>query len=217
MLEDMRAGITIQSIVARTEVPRPVYNAYQEVSKAESQKAQIIRSARQQYVKLLGDTAGEAADALYDLVGRYEDALTAQDEQAIAQLGAQLDEALDTLRMPEDLGGQRIGGEVAKTINQARSDRTELVESLRAEATQFALLLEEYRRNPAIFTSRLRQDMRQNLFSSGDIETLYVPTGDLRIDTQNDPVVARDREERRAEEKKRQFEEEGRRELQQRR
>lgn len=198
-LDDIDAGITIQTFAARsTAMPLSVFAAYQQVSNAESERAKLIDEARKQYADILGQTAGAAYTSLYDLVQAFELASARGDAEEADELRAELDRAIADLQMSDARGGQRIGGEVAEVINAAITDRTQIVESVKAEADTFNQLLEQYRRSPELLTNRLWQEARQEVFT-GDVETIYAPTGDLWIETGNDPRVTREREQRRLE------------------
>lgn len=198
-LDDIDAGITIQTFAARsTAMPLSVRPAYQQVSNAENERAKLIDEARKEYADILGQTAGAAYTSLYELVQAFESATSRGDTDEANQLRAELDSAIADLQMSDARGGQRIGGEVAEVINTAITDRTQIVESVKAEADTFNQLLSQYRQSPELLTNRLWQEARREVFT-GDVETIYAPTGDLWIETGNDPAVAREREQRRLE------------------
>ena len=198
ILDQLQTGIKILTFSAtHTQMPLPVFNAYLAVSNAESEKAQLIEAARQEYARVLGETAGQAHEPLYQLVRDYELARAREDQPAATQLQTQLTSALTDLRMPDARGGDPIGGKVAQAINQAITFRTETVQSVRQEAENFTQLLTEYRRNPRILPNRLWEQTRIDVFAQPDIETLYVPTGQLQIVTNRDPAVTRERETKR--------------------
>ncbi len=200
VLDELNTGIQILTFSAtNTQMPLPVFEAYLAVSNAESEKAQLIEAARQEHARILGETAGQAYDSLYQLVRDYELARAREDDEAAAALQTRLTLALANLKMPDDLGGQRIGGKVAEAINQANSFRAETVQAIRRAAENFSQLLTEYRRNPRILPARLWEQARIDVFSNPDIEILYVPTSQLEIITNRDPTVARERETRRLE------------------
>jgi hypothetical protein len=152
-----------------------------------------MEKAHQQRARILGETAGEAHEALFQLVQKYEHAHSAKNQDLINQIGAELDDAFTNLKITGPQGTIPIGGKVAQTISQARTYRTQVVEQIKTEAATFTSLLDQYQDNPRIVTNRLWQDAREEIFS-GDIETWYVMDGKIYITTNRDPQLARDRE-----------------------
>ena len=65
-----------------------------------------------------------------------------------------------------------------------------------SDAEYFSSLLPEYRRNPRIVRSRLWQDAKERILT-GDIETMYLPRGQVYLDLNRDPKVQQDRERKR--------------------
>lgn len=212
VLDAMEAGIDISSFTAgQTTMPLTVVGAYQAVSNAESEKSQMIEAARKDYSRILSEAAGQAREDLYELVREYEQAAALNDREELAELDKAFEAAFDdeagqTLRMPTDRGGKVIGGETARIINEANTYRTQTVETVKADAQTFKLLYEQYKANPRILLTRLLEDAREQVFT-GDVETIYAPTGNLYIETNRDPDVQRQREEQKlleAEQRRRQ-------------
>lgn len=197
VLDDLGTGIKITRFTSTsTAVPLSVFHAYQAVSNAEAEKAQQIDEARQKLARALGETAGRAYTGLYNLLREYEAAVSAENHEQMRQLEVELNQALSSLRLAEERGGAVIGGAVAQAISEAQSYRTQVVESIKAEAGTYEQLLDQYRSSPRILKNRLWQDAREEVFT-GDIETIYAPTGQLYIVANPDPAVAREREESR--------------------
>lgn len=197
VLDELGAGIRIESlVVADSEAPLVVKPAYNLVTNAESERGQKISAARQQSVSLLNESAGEAHDALFKLVQEYELAQSAGDTQAAEKLALTIDDAFDQLRLPPELGGAQIGGEASRLISEANTYRTTTVEKVKSEANSFTSSIEEYRKAPALFASLERERMREAIFT-GDVETLYSNAGQLYLELNTDPAVAREREQKR--------------------
>ena len=196
-LDEMRAGITITKMdTSGNSAPLLIRKAYTFVTDAQSERGQKISQARQERTSLLNEAAGEAHEALFDLVQSYELARSASDTEAAEAYAKQIDEAFDELRMPEEFGGQSIGGEAARLISEAHTYRTETVEQVKAEAHSFASLYSQYRQNPQLVSSRMWQNVREKIFT-GDVETFYTNAGQTQVITNADPQIARDREQER--------------------
>ena len=94
--------------------------------------------------------------------------------------------------------GAHIGGLVAELMNDAITYRTQTVQTVEADANRFKQLYDKYLSTPVILVNRQWQQMRQDILS-GDVETLYMPTENLWIEMNPDPIVEREREKRRIE------------------
>lgn len=203
VLDALGAGIKIESMVlAKSEAPVTVKPAYNLVTNAESERGQKLSAARQQRTTLLNEAAGEAHDGLFKLVQDYELAQTAGENEKAEKLAQVLDTAFDQLRLPADLGGTAIGGEASRLISEANTYRTETVEKVKSEANSFRTLLANYREAPELFLSRERQRVREAIFT-GDVETVYNNAGQLYLELNADPDLARKREQKRLEEEDR--------------
>ncbi len=199
ILDELKTGIEIQTFAASmTAIPLPVYQSWHAVSNAESRKGQLIEQARIDAAKTLGETAGEARDGLKQLVREYEEALVLDDQALSDKLGTELNDAFDNLRMDPQRTGAHIGGLVAELMNDAITYRTQTVQTVEADANRFKQLYDKYLSTPVILVNRQWQQMRQDILS-GDVETLYMPTENLWIEMNPDPIVEREREKRRIE------------------
>lgn len=202
VLDELETGITLReqtfALTDRT-MPLPVRSAYQAVINAESERARLVEVARQERTGILNAAAGEAHDALFDLVQSYERARAAQEAQRAEALSDQIDRAFDTLAVRTDAGPVPIGGEAAAIINRAHTYSTQIVQRVKAESNTFQSLLEQHRLNPELVRSQLWQGARQQIFT-GDVETIYAPTQDrLNVLVNRDPRIAREREKQRLE------------------
>jgi modulator of FtsH protease HflK len=194
VLDSLGAGIKIvRLIVDDSEAPLAVQPAYNLVTNAQSDRGQKISAARQKRTTLLNEAAGEAHGELFALLREYELSRSAGDADKAQALALQIDTAFDRLRMPPELGGAAIGGEASKLISEANTYRTETVERVKAEANSFRTLLSKYREAPELFTSREWQQAREAIFT-GDVETLYNNGGQLYLETNTDPEIARQRQ-----------------------
>lgn len=199
VLDELDAGIKIESlVVVSSEAPLTVKPAYNLVTNAESERGQKLSAARQERTSILNAAAGEAHQAMFDLVQECELAQSAGDTDKAKALSDKIDAAFDQLRMPAELGGTQIGGEAAQLISKANTYRTETVEQVKSEANSFVTLIKQYRDAPELFLSRVKQQARETIFS-GDVETLYNNAGQLYLELNTDPELARKREQQRLE------------------
>ena len=208
-LDAMSSGITIIGVdMSDRAIPASVYGAYIEVTNAETDKGKLIDRAQKESEHILRDTAGGGYEALWRLITAYERALDMEDEAAADELGKKLDGAFKTLQIDTGDKTVYISGKVASAISAAKGYRTQVVEQANAQAETFTRLLPEYRKNPRIVMSRMWQDAREAILTGkaysiaedqmpGAVETLYLPSdAQLRIHTNRDPDVTKQREER---------------------
>ncbi len=207
-LDEAGAGVTLGEVTLnQPTMPLAVRDAYNLVSRAENTRSERINQAQTQRRESLGGVAGAAAlpvaggndGPLVELIKRYELAAAGETDEAEA-LQLRLDEVFRTLRVEYDGQPYDVGGEAAAIINQAQTDRTTLVQTVRAEADAFRKLLENYRRDPALFRTLTWQQARSEIFGDGsDIETFMAPRGQLYLELNRDPEITRERERQRIE------------------
>jgi hypothetical protein len=126
---------------------------------------------------------------LIGLLAAYEDVVTRGDRQEAARLEKQFDDAFGDLKIE----GLAIGGQVAQVINTAKSYRTQVVETVGAEAQSFRQLMPQYRQNPRLVLSKLWEDARETILT-GDVETFYTVPGQLELELNRDPELQKERQ-----------------------
>jgi regulator of protease activity HflC (stomatin/prohibitin superfamily) len=189
-LDDMQTGLTIDALVLdQVTPPLAVVASFEAVTTAESQRSQLIVSAQQDRARILGETAGEAADGLLAILAAYERAGETGSAADVEAVDRQLDEALFALRV----GPARVGGTVARTVNAAATYRTQVVERVKAEREAFERLLPQFRATPQIIYSRLWSDAREAILT-GDVETFYTPAGQKAFKINRDPEIQKRRQ-----------------------
>jgi regulator of protease activity HflC (stomatin/prohibitin superfamily) len=189
-LVDMATGLTIDQLALdQVSTPVSVTAAFDAVTTAETDRSQRIVAAWQDRARILGETAGEGADALVELLDHYERASEAGTVESAAEAERTIDEALGGLR----LGDVPIGGAVAQAINSAKTYRTQVVERVKADAETFARLLPQYEKTPRIIMSRLWEDARERILT-GDVETFYTVPGQLELQLNRDPAIQQQRQ-----------------------
>lgn len=236
VLDALRTGITVQQVLIDREnqsMPPAVRNAYVEVTNAQADKATAIESARQEYDRVLNDTAGAAHDELYRLILAYDDALQRGDDDLAGLIQAEISEAFkqqqiasseldekvaqyldaagdkteeqspgfDTARTglvealqeadPEGRTGPRVSGEASSTISDALAFQTTSVEQALQRLKNFNSYIEQYREHPLLITHELWHASRERVLT-GMVETIYTPTGQLRILDTRDPDVVQE-------------------------
>lgn len=100
--------------------------------------------------------------------------------------------------------GPRIEGRTRTLMAESEAYRTSSLQALYAEASAFEAQLAQYRANPLIFMTRRWQTTREKVFTSPTVETFFVPTGRLSIETGRDPSTASKVDEILLQERKRQ-------------
>lgn len=196
-LDAVGAGISVEQIaIFQPTPPVAVRDAFQAVTRAESEKARVIEKALQDRSTILGETAGEAYGPILAMIRDYERVLATADADAIAAQEEKIDSALGALKVESEIGNVPISGRVAQVINEAVSYRSSIDARVRADADNFRTYFNEYKDRPArrrIIIDRLWQEAKAAIFT-GDVETLYVPPGRAWIKLNRDPDVARQRQ-----------------------
>ena len=194
-LDAMRTGLAIDQLVLdKISAPLRVGSSFDAVTTAETDRSQRLVAAQQDRARILGEAAGEAADALLALVSGYEEAVEQGREESAAAAADVIDGALSELAVD----GRPIGGEAARIVNAAKTYRTQVVERVKTEAETFDQLLPQYERSPRLVLSRLWEDAREAILT-GDVETFYTAPGRLDLQLNRDPQLQRQRQKRQLE------------------
>jgi len=201
-LDHLKSGIQIISFTAReTAMPLSVRTAYQAVISAENESAGIIAQANKMRAEILGGTAGEAHEALWELVKRYEIAVEANKRDEIAALEAEFESAFVMKKMKLEGGREvNISGDVASAISEAEAFQNQIATSARREAATFAKLKTDYDANPRIFLNRHWENIRERIFSNPEFETFVLPPSQMRLHLSRDPKLVKERELKRQQE-----------------
>lgn len=193
ILSHMNTGLQVVEVTAPGKsMPLSVRSSYEAVVGAVSEQGQRVESARQERARILGSAAGEGYEELLKLINAYETAQSAGDQDQLATLSTQLDQAYRTL----NIEGKRIGGEASQIINDALGYQTQVSQQLEAEAQQFNDLLAQYQANPQIVLNRLWFDAKETILTSPDVEVFYTPAGSqtyLELNRRPDVVEAREK------------------------
>lgn len=194
ILDSLNSGIRITTFsVKEPAYPMTVRSAVQEALNAESIRAKLTDEAQEQWNRILVGTVGEAANQLLAMIDDYELATHDEDDSGLADLERLLDNSFMQLAVMSDDGPVSIGGTVAQRIYEARAYRTQVVAQLRSESEYFSRLLPQFRQNRSIVVSRLWLDTKDRIMT-GDIETMYLPRGQIYLELNRDPKVRQERE-----------------------
>ncbi len=200
-LDHLHSGLRVENVSA-TEIrfPLTVRDAFDAVTRAESDRARQIEDAQRERATILGGTAGEAFAPLLRLVESYATATSLNDQQELDRIKRELDRAFATLTIPDDQGrAVRVGGQVAEKLNEALVYRTQVAQRTESQAAYFLTLKQQYDVNPRVVLDRLWQDAAQAALTD-DTEVLFVPPGwQPYVEVNRDPEKWRQREARRLE------------------
>lgn len=184
-LDAMRSGLVIDQLTLdKVSAPMRVAGSFDAVTTAESDRAGRIVAAQQERSRILGETAGEASGALWELITQYEHAVDAGQHAAAAGMVGRIEAAIESLVIE----GTPVGGEVARLINGAQGYRTQVVERVAGEAQAFEQLLPQYGKNPRLVLAKLWEDARESILT-GDVETFYTVAGQLELQLNRDPEI----------------------------
>lgn len=120
ILTDLGSGLEIQGVLIdgrNQSMPNQVREAYNNVTKAQADKARTIQQARRQSNQILGETAGGAHVDLLTMIRAYEWALGSEQDDLSKSLRSVLDQSLTDLRMPDPVLLDAI-----RTYQQAATD-----------------------------------------------------------------------------------------------
>ena len=179
-------------VFEKPRMPGSVREAYNAVLNAENERATVIEKAQQERTKLLVEVAGDAHDALWKRIVDYQrDTLNAPRETVDAK-----DLELDKVFRELKVDGKTITGKVSQIINDSMNYRSTIVSDLRGEASRFDSLYARYSAAPALRTVLMVNEWQKarEQIMTGDVETIYLPSGQTYIELNPDPAVKKKRE-----------------------
>lgn len=195
-LDKLKSGIEVRELAAsETAMPLSVRAAYQMVITAENERADAKAKAEKTQKEILGGAAGDAHEALFALVKRYEIAVDSGNRDEVARLDAAFTKAFAEMKV-EGADGRTvdISGEVASAISEAQAFQNQIATTARREAETFTKLKEHYDANPAIFLNRQWEAVRERIFSNKEVETFYLPPSQMELLLTRDPKLAKQKE-----------------------
>jgi membrane protease subunit HflK len=178
-LEQLKTGVTVVNVEAKTVQPGQVRDAFLKVSDAKSERKEKETQARQEAHRILSKTAGPRSkyDALLETIEAYGAAqATGADDARLEELRHVIDQQLD-----------QAEGEVAVRLRQAQSRANEIRERVQQEYKLFVDYRDTYRKYPELTLVRQWVRMRDAILSSGENEIFFVPeAGEIEIITNRD-------------------------------
>ncbi|MBN2446582.1 MAG: hypothetical protein JXO22_07650, partial [Phycisphaerae bacterium] len=187
-LNDLGVGVEVVKVAPELIEPRPVRDAFLQVTRAQNEKQSRINEANAKAAEILTKVSGDNYNALLALINEFgaAQALDAPPEE-MAALQAKID---------EELG--RAGGQVAVALREARSRANAVREQIGREYEEFTYYLEQYRDNPQVTTIRLWVAMLRDVLGSKENELFFVPEGDeIEVIVNRDPQRAIEAEQER--------------------
>ncbi len=220
-LEKLNTGLALRTIdIEGNEWPLRAREAYEEAQRASSEAEQMVNAAASEaedilaaaaganYSRLVGHpwrietledvTAHEADDT--NLIGRYvrlvdsaREARRSGNEQQASEQIAEAEQILERIDQVLMLG--TTGGEASRILAEARSYKSQVVESVKSRARQFAELRDEFERDPDTMMQYLWAETRQEILSRPDIEKYILPPtrgGKTVLRIRRPPEISRD-------------------------
>jgi regulator of protease activity HflC (stomatin/prohibitin superfamily) len=176
-LNRLETGIFITKVTPITLEPRPVRGLTDFITQAANEKKRIEEDARKAQAEILNRAAGVQYKSLLNLIDRYGAAQTAGADQA----------RLDEMRAAIDAALELAGGEVARIIQQAQSQKTAIYEQAQRDYEEFSAHLANYRRDPIATKLTMWTDMRKRVHSSIQNEVFFLPNTGTEIIISRDP------------------------------
>jgi len=178
-LDRLGAGIRVESLEPETTVPMDTLDAFAEVTRKENEKSTRIQEARKQANEILTSTAGDAHEYLIEKIEALKQARAAGDASAVADLQAEVDEALEL----------RASGQAGSMISQAKAYYTKAVQKIEGDVQGYRAVLDEYSRSPKLLINRLWQETLERLLTADGVTKIVIPPGvkEFRIMIAPDP------------------------------
>lgn len=189
ILDRIDSGIELERAnCTEARPPRAVLDDYEAVNQERSKAEENIEAARDEATQILNRTAGRAHKKLLDLIGQYEllaDSGKVNSDEAQAVL-----HRIDALLISDE-----VGGEVARTLNDARIYQASVVTEFKTQADRFSAWYPKYQQNPDLILSSLWARSLKKIFSR-DVEVFSVSddTEMIEIRINRDPSIKRRRQ-----------------------
>lgn len=202
MLDEMGSGLLIEDLMITEKIP-PLFarERFLAVQSAESQAQREIETARQQAETQLSEAAGASHPRLRELIDRYEEAVDAHeaarldgDESRISTWAQTRDQVMDEIRTVLD--SDRVGGEAARLVYDARSYVAEESNRRLSDVRRFRAKQEQFARNPTVTLFADWADAWTVFVSREEVELVYQPVDAELVDIaiNRDPEIMRRQE-----------------------
>lgn len=195
-LDEMQCGILLGDLSIQDPTPPiDVIKDFQKVSEEDAKAIQQREQATEEAAKIRAAAAGQNAGSILKLIDRYDQALTRRDDEAAKAELAKIDDLLDGKPVTVDgteLKG--VGGKAAATLSAASEYRSSVVSRARADAGQFAVKLDSFRKNPSVMVAGEWTEAFRAFLAQKNVEVMSLPPGTSTIELllNSDPTLRRE-------------------------
>lgn len=165
-LDSLQSGIRLNNIAGeRYTVALYLQDDFRAVTKAESEKAEQIESAKRYRSEILNESGGADFQKLLDAICKYE---------MSSKSGKPQEKILAEQEITKIFQSDLAGGQISELISSALIYKSGVIEWTRGASERFKIMLEQYEQNPVIIRNRMVQDTLQAIFS-GRVKSFYLP------------------------------------------
>lgn len=158
--------------------PRQTQEVFDKVFSAQTEMSSTITKARSEAREKKLQAAGPDFEPLAEAVSKEYDLLTKLISAESAQGPTdELQKQYDAQRAEVEALLEKASGSVQGIIKGAMIQRDQVVKEAAGDWEQFKSLLPEYKRNPEIFMSRLRDETYARALNNPDIAKMFVSKG----------------------------------------
>jgi modulator of FtsH protease HflK len=156
-LDKIGAGITVEAMHVSGKItwPRQVDDAFQRLINASQESDTKIISAKREATRILNETGGANAEQVLEELKKGE---------------------LDAAGKEKLLS--RLAGSCQEKISRARSDRTKVVETAKANAEYLAKLLPQYHKRPELVLQDIYQEAIREVMDNADEKIFVQPSAE---------------------------------------
>ena len=197
-LDLMQTGLKIQSVAVGGDGvvwPLKVGPSYARASLARHRAQTDISDAMTRAQGVLSRAAGGATVLLVGEMNESGALGGGLIDDYIAMKGVDAALAATLLAQVEDVMINEATGEVQTILQGARTERTQVVEPIRARVERYRQLLPQYLKSPELTRSRLWADTREAILSDSSVEKIliYESDGKVVVEINRDPAMVKAR------------------------
>jgi membrane protease subunit HflK len=186
-LDQLKSGITIDTITSETLPPLQTKEAFEKVTKMSNLKQAKLADARKRRTEYLNGMAGASGDVLEQHFDAY----------ILARNQGRKDDSITIMNDIERIIMDEATGLAGELVREAQSYEKQVLEQIRADAQEFRSYLVEYRRNKSLLFERLWNSAQAEIFTAKGVTKRLLPRGtkQVRLHLSPDPEEARETEE----------------------
>lgn len=185
---DRETGVLASNSNLKVEAifpPRQVQKVFDEVFAIQTRKSKTIQAASNTAGELLTQMAGPGYGILAGAIDAEFDALLslsrAESDGIDSNRIAALRETLAGKRATAEQLLNEASGRTRLIVQQAHIQRDDLIREVATDFNQVHTLLPEFKRNPEILISRLRDEAYAQALSNPAVVKFYVPASDMGV------------------------------------